>query len=121
MRDQKSLLLDEKANSIVSNFSGRSIGYVSRSNIPTISGLTDLERDEFIKNLFAATKTINKVNLGSKVVIYKITNSKFATYDNAKDESVSQTIENLKASSLSASLLAKLATKYEVKSFMGNN
>lgn len=120
-RDQKSLLLDEEANKIVSNFSGKSIGYISRSNIPRIDGLSDVERDEFIKHLFASTKIINKVNLGSKVVIYKITNSKFATYDNSKDESVSQTIGNLKASSLSASLLAKLATKYEVKSFMGNN
>lgn len=120
-RDQKSLLLDEEANKIVSNFSGKSIGYLSRSNIPTIDGLTTEQRDEFIKNLFAATNVINKVNLGSKVVIYKITNSKFATYDNAKDESVSQTIGNLKASSLSSSLLAKLATKYEIKSFMGNN
>lgn len=121
IRDQKALLLDEKANKIVSNFIGKSIGYVSRSNIPTINGLTDLERDEFIKNLFAATKVVNKVILGSKVIIYKITNSKFATYDNTKDETVSQTIENLKASSLSSSLLAKLANKYEIKSFMGNN
>jgi len=118
---KKSELLEENANKIVSNFSGENIGYVSRSNIPTIKGLSEVERDEFIKHLFSADKIINKVNLGSKVVVYKITNSKFATYDSTKDESVAQTIGNLKASSLSASLLAKLATKYEVKSFMGNN
>ena len=121
VRDQKALLLDEEANKIVSDFSGESIGYVSRSNIPSVNGLTDIERDEFIKNLFAATKIVNKVKLGSKILVYKITNSRFASYDNTKDASVSQTIGNLKASSLSSSLLAKLATKYEIKSFMGNN
>lgn len=120
-RIQKSELLDAKANKIVTNFTGKSIGYVSRSNIPTVNGLTEVQRDEFIKHLFSATKIINKVNLGSKVVIYKITNSKLATYDQTKDQTVSETIGNLKASSLSASLLAQLATKYEIKSFLGNN
>jgi peptidyl-prolyl cis-trans isomerase D len=118
---KKSELLDQDANKIVSNFTGKSIGYISRSNIPTIKGLTDIQRDEFIKHLFSATKIVNKVNLGSKVVIYKITNSKLAVYDQTKDQTVAQTIGNLKATSLSASLLAKLATKYEIKTFMGNN
>jgi len=120
-RTKKSELLNQKADKIVNNFSGKNIGYISRSNIPEIKGLNDAEKDEFIKHLFSATKTINKINLGSKVVIYKITNSKLATYDKTKDQTVSQTIGNLKASSISASLLAKLATKYEIKSFMGNN
>jgi len=118
---KKSELLEQNADKILSNFTGKNIGYISRSNIPSINGLTDQERDEFIKDLFSATSILNKINLGSKVVIYKITNSKFAPYDQTQEQTVSETIGNLKASSLSASLLAKLATKYEIKSFMGNN
>jgi len=112
--------LNEKAEKIVSNFSGQNIGYVSRNNIPTIDGLIDLERDEFIKHLFSATQVINTVNLGSKVIVYKITNSRFTQNDATQNQTISQTIQNLKASSLSSSLLAKLASKYEVKSFIGN-
>ena len=115
------MLLDREATKEVSNFTGKSIGYVSRSNIPTINGLTEIQRDEFIKHLFSATETINKVNLGSKVVVYKITNSKLGKSDISKDPSISQSIESLKASSLSSTFLAKLATKYEIKSFLGNN
>ena len=120
-RIQTTMLLDREASKEVANFTGKSIGYVSRSNIPTVEGLTDIQRDEFIKHLFSATETINKVNLGSKVVIYKITNSKLGKYDASNDQSISQSIESLKASSLSSTLLAKLATKYEIKSFLGNN
>ena len=118
---KKSELLEQNADKILSNFTGKNIGYISRSNIPSINGLTDQERDEFIKDLFSATSILNKINLGSKIVIYKITNSKFAPYDQTQEQTVSETIGNLKASSLSASLLAKLATKYEIKSFIGNN
>ena len=120
-RIQKTMLLDREATKEVDNFTGKSIGYVSRSNIPTVKGLTEIQRDEFIKHLFSATKTVNKVNLGSKVVVYKITNSKLGKYDTANDQSIAQSIESLKASSLSSTLLAKLATKYEIKSFLGNN
>jgi len=118
---QKSSILNKQADEIVANFKGTNIGYISRSNIPTIDGLTDLEKSEFIKSLFSATEIINKVTLGSKVVIYKITNSKLGTITDTQDQSIVQTIGNLKSSSLSASLLAKLATKYEIKSFMENN
>lgn len=116
----KANLLNEKAQEVVSNFSGQSIGYIGRNNIPTIEGLIDLERDEFIKHLFSADKVLNSVNLGSKIVVYKITNSRFAQNDAIRNQTISQTIQNLKTSSLSSSLLAKLASKYEVKSFMGN-
>ena len=121
IRTEKASILDKQANEIASNFTGKSIGYISRSNIPTIEGLTDIQRDEVIKSLFASTKITNTVSFGDKVVIYKITNSKLATYDSAKDQSVTQTVGNLKSSSLSASLLEKLATQYEIQSFMGNN
>jgi len=120
-RDKKLKKLEKNADQIIANFTGKNIGYVSRSNIPKIAGLTDTEKDEFARSLFSSTKQINKINFGSKILIYKITNSKFAQYKNGKNEAISNTIANLKASSLSASLLEKLATKYEIKSFMGNN
>jgi peptidyl-prolyl cis-trans isomerase D len=120
-RVEKASLLNEKANKIVTDFIGKNIGFISRSNIPNIDGLSEVERDEFIKSLFASTQTINTVNLGSKMVIYKIVNSKFKEYDSTQDQTVIQTIGNLKNSSLTASFLEKLAMKYEIKSFVGNN
>lgn len=116
----KAKILDEKAKKLEANFEGKSLGYIGRGNIPAIDGLTDAQRDEFIKDLFSATQTINTLNLGSKVVVYKITNSRFAKYDSSKDAVVDSTVSNLKTSSLSSSFLTKLATEYEVKSFMGN-
>jgi len=117
----KSDRLQADAKEVIEKFSGKNLGYISRDNIPTISELTDPEKEEFIKHLFSATKILNEVNLGSKILVYKITNSKLSNFDEAKSESLSSTIANLKAGSLSSSLLAKLATKYEVKSFMGNH
>lgn len=117
----KAQMLTKKAEKIEKNFSGKNLGYISRSNIPTIDGLNEQEKEEFIKNLFATTKKVNTLNLGTKVLVYKITKSRFAKYDSSKDGVVESTIANLKQSSLSSSFLAKLATEYEVKSFMGNN
>jgi len=116
----KSDLLQAKAKKATENFSGKNLGYIGRANIPQITGLSDVEKEQFIKHLFSATKTLNEINLGSKILVYKITNSKFSAYDKTKDESVGATVGNLKAGSLSSSLLAKLARQYEVKSFMGN-
>ncbi|MGB5866366.1 MAG: SurA N-terminal domain-containing protein [Arcobacteraceae bacterium] len=120
VNDEKAKLLDEKAKKAEANFQGTNLGYIGRSNIPSVEGLSDSQRDEFIKDMFSATKTINTLNLGSKILVYKITNSRFAKYDSTKDAVVDSTVGNLKASSLSSSFLTKLATEYEVKSFMGN-
>jgi peptidyl-prolyl cis-trans isomerase D len=117
--NEKAKLLDEKAKLIMTNFSGKNLGYISRSNIPLINGLDDIEKEEFIKHLFSATNKVNKMNIGSKVLVYKITNSRLSEYDNVKDSSIIVAIENLKSTSLSSSLLTKLTAKYEVKSFMG--
>lgn len=119
--EEKAKLLDEKAKKALEdkNFKGKELGYISRSNIPKIGGLSDTETNQFMQHLFSATKTSNSVNLGEKVLVYKITNSRFANYNNSFDETVNSTVGNLKAGSLSSSLLAKLATQYEVKSFMG--
>lgn len=117
--DGKAKLLNEKAKLMMTNFSGKNIGYINRNNTTLINGLDDIEKEEFIKHLFSASKKINKLNIGSKVLVYKITNSRLSEYDNSKNTTIINTIENLKSNSLSSSLLAKLASKYEVKSFFG--
>ncbi len=117
---KKTELLEKSADKIIANFKGKNLGYIGKSDKPMIEGLSDIQRDEFLKQLFSSNKTINKVNFGSTIVVYKILNSKFGTFDPSKAQAISHTIENLKESSLLGSLLAKLATKYEIKSFMGN-
>lgn len=119
IRDEKAKVLNEKAKSLISNFSGQNLGYISRRNTPVINGLDDIEQEQFIKHLFSATEKINSLNLGSKILVYEIISSKLSPYDSSKDDIVITSIGNLKSSSLSSSLLAKLATTYEVKSFMG--
>lgn len=116
----KTSLLNEKAQKIEKNFSGINIGYITRNSTAKIPHLNDEERAEFIKNVFSATKQINTLNLGEKVIVYKITSSRLAPYDTTNDVTVNQIVGNLKTSSLSSTFLATLATKYEVKSFMGN-
>jgi len=116
----KTKVMNEKAEELKSNFTGKNLGYINKKNVPKIEGLTSQEKEEFVKSLFSATQSINTLNLGSKMLVYKITNSRLTEHDKSDDEMINSTIGNLKASSLSSSFLAKLAIKYEVKSFMGN-
>jgi len=117
----KSTTLNNMAQKNTIKFNGTDLGYLSRNSIPKIEGLKDEDIAKFVQSVFASTKAINFVNLGSKVAVFKITDSRLALYEKSNDAMVVSAIGNLKANSISSALLEKLRLKYDVKSYMQSN
>lgn len=112
-------LLEEKAKSALENFEGKDIGYIGRNTQEAISGLTQEESFGFIQQLFSSQEKSGFINLGTKVVVYNITDSKLAQdiSENEKQIVISN-IENMKAGSVLNNLIAALEKRYEIKSYM---
>ena len=119
IEDEKNKILDKKAKNLISNFKGKDIGYISRDKKATIVGLADEETEQLTKKIFNSTKRLDSVKLFDKVVVFKITDSKFIPYDKSNDNSVVSTMGDMKTNLIVSTLLEKLQNKYEVKSFMG--
>ena len=112
----KGIELDALATKELENFKGENIGYVSRNSMDKISGLNPQEALTFLNQLFSSTEKKGKITIGEKVVLYKINNSKLASYDAAKDEAVKSTINNLLNQELMNNFVKNLEKRYEVKS-----
>jgi len=117
----KETTLNNMAQKNMIKFDGVDLGYLSRNSIPKVEGLGDEDVAKLIENIFSSTKPINFVNLNSKVAVYKITDTKLATYEKSNDAMVKSAIQNLKSNSISSALLEKLKLKYDVKSYMKSN
>lgn len=112
----KTKALDKKADAIIKNFTGKSLGYVSRTSVDKIDGLNHQEALQFLNTLFSTSSKIGKVNLGAKVVVYKIEDSRLGSYDSSKDEAVKATVNNLMNQELMTNFVKSLETRYEVQS-----
>ena len=121
IEESKNKILEERTNKLISNFKGKDIGYLSRDSKPNINNLNSEEVAQLINKIFTSTSKIDSIKLLDKVVVYKITDSKFLSYNNKNDEVIVSNVENIKNNLISATLLDKLKNRYEVKSFMGNN
>ena len=113
---EKSKELDKKATLALENFKGKNIGFVSRDSFEKIDGLSKDEALAFLNKLFSSTAKEGKISLDEKVVVYKINNTKLASYDSKKDVAVKQTINNLLNQELMNSLVKNLEKLYEVES-----
>ncbi|MEA2016905.1 MAG: SurA N-terminal domain-containing protein [Campylobacterota bacterium] len=118
---QKKKTLENMAQKNMIKFEGTDLGYLSRNSIPKVNGLGDEDIAKLVENIFASTKQINYITLGSKVAVYKITDTKLALYEKSNDEMVKSALQNIKANSISSALLEKLKLKYDVKSYMKSN
>ncbi len=116
-----SKLLEEKAKKALENFEGTDIGYINRGSSKEIAGLTKDESFKFIQELFASQKRSSFINLGSKAVVYNITDTKLLENmsQNGKDI-VKNNVENMKNGSVINGLLGALEKRYEIKSYMEN-
>jgi len=121
IEEAKQKALNKLAQENMIKFEGTDLGYLSRNSIPEIKGLEDSNVAKLIESIFASTKQINFINLDSKVVVYKITDTKLATYDKSNDEMVKSALQNSKANYVSNALIEKLRLKYDVKSYMKSN
>jgi len=124
VRDQyteklKNDLLIEETNKAKSNFNGINLGYILRDSKPYIKGLSEEDTKQFVQHVFNSNTTINSIDLANKTIVYKIVDTKLATYDAKNNETIKSIFTNIKNNSLSNSLLEQLTNKYQVRSFMG--
>ncbi len=112
----KALELEKEATKALENFEGRNIGYVSRDSFNKIKDLAPQEALTFLEKLFSSTNKKGKISVGDKLVLYKINNTRLASYDAKKDEAVKTPINNLLNQELMNSLIKNLENQYEVQS-----
>ena len=108
--------LEKLANKELENFSGKSLGYISRDSYDKIPNLQPQEALNFLNQLFSSTQKQGKVNLGNKIVLYKIEDTRLAEYDESKNEAVKSTVDKLLNQELINNLIKNLENRYEVQS-----
>jgi len=108
--------LENIANKELKNFNGTNIGYVARDSFDKIEGLQPQEALTFLNKLFSSTQKEGKISLEDKVVLYKINDTRLASYNASKDEAVKTTINNLLNQELMSNLVKNLENRYEVQS-----
>lgn len=112
----KANALDEMAKKSLENFDGISVGYVSRDSFDKIKALSKDEALTFLNQLFSSTQKQGKITLADKIVVYKINDTKLASYDANKDEAIKSSINNLLNQELMNNLVKNLENRYEVQS-----
>ena len=112
----KAKKLDELAQKELENFVGTEVKGITRQSIAKIAGLEPQEAADFLSRLFVATEKTGTIKVNDKVVLFRIDNSKFGTYDKARDESIKSTIVQLQSEELMNNLVKRLESKYEIQS-----
>ncbi|WP_417332014.1 peptidylprolyl isomerase [Halarcobacter sp.] len=108
--------LEKLSKEELENFKGKSLGYVSRDSYEKIPELKPQEALTFLNKLFSSTEKQGKVNLGNKIVLYKIEDTRLAQYDESKNEAVRSTVDKLLNQELINNLIKNLENRYEVQS-----
>ncbi|MAC83757.1 MAG: peptidylprolyl isomerase [Arcobacter sp.] len=112
----KAKKLDELAQKELENFVGTEVKGITRQSIAKIAGLEPQEAADFLSRLFVSTEKTGTIKVNDKVVLFRIDNSKFGTYDKARDESIKSTIVQLQSEELMNNLVKRLENKYEIQS-----
>ena len=114
----KAKKLDELAQNSLKDFKGNEATGVNRASAAKIKGLNEQEAIEFLGQLFASSTKEGIAKVGSKVVLYRINDSKMASYDKAKDSFVRDEIKQVQNSDLLSNLLKKLENSIAIKTLM---
>ncbi len=109
--------LKNNANQVLKDGKLDNIGYVSRESIDKFKDLDKTEASQFLNKLFLTTDKKGIIEVGSKAIIYEVTNSKLAKYNSAKDAVVQSTINNLKSNAAMNEFIKQLKSKYEVTKY----
>lgn len=118
--DKRAELLNQKANELAQNFEGGvDLGYISRGANVKVNGLDENQSATLVQHILNSKKVVNFVDVGdNKVVIYKITETKFNPYDTKNNELIVSTVNSYKSGSISNALLEKLQNRYDVKTYL---
>ena len=118
--DYEDIKRTEKLNLLakegLENFKGENLGFVSRNSIDKIKGLNSNEAYGFLNKLFISKDKQGKIEIGDKVVLYKINSSKLATNTTNEEKSVKDVLLKLQKAELMTSLIKNLENRYEITS-----
>ena len=112
------LTFEQAKAKVIEDFKGNEATAVNRASASKIKGLNEQEAIEFLAQLFASSTKEGIAKVGSKVVLYKIIDSRMASYDKAKDSFVRDEIKQVQNSDLLSNLLKKLENSIAIKTFM---
>jgi peptidyl-prolyl cis-trans isomerase D len=112
------VLLKQKAQESLKNFSGTSIGTISMDKFEPIDGLSESQSQAFYSQIFSRQDNKGIITIEDKNIVYHIKKSEFAqpVIDETRDI-ISQKLDTIKVNLLMSKLLENLKTKYEVKRY----
>src|SRR5574344_176899 len=112
------LTFEQAKAKVIKDFKGNEATGVNRASASKIKGLNEQEAIEFLAQLFASSTKEGIAKVGSKVVLYKIIDSRMASYDKAKDSFVRDEIKQVQNTDRVSNLLKKLENSIGIKTFM---
>jgi peptidyl-prolyl cis-trans isomerase D len=117
---ERQIQIAQKAKEMLKNFKGDNVGYVNRTSVNRIPGLNPNEAGEFLTKLFTSNEPKGMIELGEKIVLYKINNVRFTDINQAQKEAVLATLTNLQNNELMTNLINSLENRYEIQSSLEN-
>ena len=118
IKNKTKQLLISKKDALMKNFSGKSLGYISKEKLPKIENLTKNQIESLMQSIFSSTSIVNFVDLGDLVVVYKIEDTKLSNYNQSKDQFLIESINKIKSQTMLNSLINKLRNKYTITTHM---
>ena len=109
--------LEDAANKELKNFTGTNVGFISSKSADKLEGLDLAQAQEFLAKLFTTNKKNGIVMLNNKAVVYEILQSRLGDNLLAKENSIKDSIQNLKNNEIMKNLIEKLRMQYEVYSY----
>ncbi|MDE5592044.1 MAG: peptidyl-prolyl cis-trans isomerase, partial [Helicobacter sp.] len=113
---EKTKLLEEKAQKESANFKGVNVGYLGKGTTKKLEGLTPIEQQNFINQLFNTKEDSGYILLENKAVLYKILNQRVK-----KSDIISQDLDfliqngtQIKGRLIEAELLEYLSKIYKI-------
>ena len=112
---QKNILLNQKKDVLLKDFTGKDIGFLDKTVPIKISGLSQSEVTSLTNKVSSSTNLIDFIQLDNKIVVFKILDTSLSSYDAKNDDAVKNSILQLKSQVTLTSLIEKLKSTYKVK------
>jgi peptidyl-prolyl cis-trans isomerase D len=113
---QKQIEVAQMAAKKLENFQAASIGYVNRTSTNAIKGLNEEESTQFLSQLFEAKEPKGFFQIGNKVVMYQINDSKLANVNDEQKDMIASSLQNLLNNELMNNLINNMENRTQIQS-----
>ncbi len=114
--EKKKSQLIKLAKDSVSTFSGKKTGFITNKDATTLTDLTLLEANEFLKQLFMTQKKVGLIDInGGKIILYNILEQKMLVNSNSNQD---DSIIKIKSAMFNEGLIKNLQNKYKTEIFL---